>query len=219
MHNNVWLVTGAINTSWGLIDPHQRYQQTLNTLVSIKRKDPQALVLLLDSSMSELTQPQLHELHSHCDQMWSVGNRKICKLMNSTCMKGAGEAYMLLLGLNWIIQHALTPTRIFKITGRYSLTQEFDVKVHEQERHKYVFKTRGTHDWGTQFLHTRMWSVCGGMQEHTRWLIQQSCAHHITHACTIEESLFAHMDLTMLTEFDKIHCEGWIAPWNKLIQD
>jgi hypothetical protein len=219
MHSNVWLVTGAINTPWGLIDPAQRYHQTLKTLHSIKHKDAHAYVVLLDSSMNAMCATQLHELKSLCDQIISVGNRKICRIMNQACMKGAGECHMLLLGLQWITEQNILPHRIFKITGRYSLTNDFDVKVHEQLHRKYVFKTRGTHEWGSTFLHTRMWSVCGGLSEHATQLLQKSCLHHVTHNCTIEESLFHHMDLTLLTEFDKIHCEGWIAPWNKLIQD
>ena len=219
MHNNVWLVTGAINTPWGLIDPAHRYQQTLKTLESIKHKDAHAHVLLLDSSMHNLTPTQLYELNSMCDHVMGIGDRKICQIMNQACMKGAGECHMLLLGLQWIMQNHIAPPRIFKLTGRYWLTDTFDVHVHEHLQGKYGFKTRGTHDWGSQFLHTRMWSVCGDLISHAQQLIQKTCVHHITHNCTIEESLFHHMDLTMLTEFDKIHCEGWIAPWNKLIQD
>jgi hypothetical protein len=219
MHNNVWLVTGAINTRWGLITPELRFQQTLKTLHSIQHHDPQAHVLLLDNSDWDLAPDQITQLQSVCAHMISMGHRKICRIMNYACMKGAAEAHMLLLGLTWIQAHNLNPTRIFKITGRYWLQEKFEAHVHEHIMGKYVFKTRDQHEWGTQFLHTRLWSVCGGLIDHVRELIQKSCAHHVAHACTIEEALFMHMDLTLLTEFDNIHCEGLIAPWNKLIQD
>jgi hypothetical protein len=100
--NNVFIITSTINTQFGLISVEDRYQQTIATIDSIKQKDKNAVIILIDNSSVPLSDVQYNILNANATYFLDIGNRTPCKLLNKYCVKGAGEAYMLLVGLDLI---------------------------------------------------------------------------------------------------------------------
>jgi hypothetical protein len=220
MPANAWIVSGAINTQWGMIDPTSRYEQTVRTLQSIKLKDATACVILVDNSVWSLSPAQNRTLAKLSDHMFQVGDRKFSKLVNAGCMKGTGETHMWLLAMNHMAEQKIQAHRMFKLSGRYWLADQFDIHRFDGEQNRYCFKSRDLVPGGGHFFHIRMWGVCGQLTDHAIQFMKKSCAHYSakTHG-TLEEAMFDHMDLTLLTELDRIHVEGWIASSNQFVQD
>jgi len=217
--NNIFIITSTINTQIGLISVEDRYQQTIITIDSIKQKDKNAIIILIDNSSLPLSSEQLTILSDSVNYFLDIGDRTPCKLFNKNGVKGAGEAYMLLVGLDLIKKLNLLPKRVFKISGRYKLTDTFDISFYTDIYGKYIFKTRTTNEYNVTSLHTRLWSVCGSELADMKDLIAKSFYRHIVDNTTIEEAMFLNIDKTKLLEVEQIHCEGLIAPWSILINE
>lgn len=217
--NNVFIITSTINTNWGLISSNDRYLQTLDTISSIKQKDNTAIIILIDNSTQPLGNDQYDLLISKVNYFLDIGTRTPCKELNKSGAKGAGEAYMLLVAIDLIKQLNLNPKRIFKISGRYKLSNEFNINFYDTMYNNYVFKTRHINEYKLISLHTRLWSVCGSLINNMKELVSQSFYQHLVAKTTIEEAMFKIIDKDLLLETEHIHCEGFIAPWNQLIND
>jgi hypothetical protein len=218
IQNNVFIITSTINTNLGLISPENRFYQTLETIESIRQKVNNSIIILIDNSSFSLSESSYKLLSEKCDYFINIGQRSICREFNSQGIKGAGESYMLLVGLDIIEQQNIQCDKIFKISGRYKLSESFDILKYDTPS-KFYFKTRDKNEVGNYFLHSRMWAVCGTLFSEIKNLVEKSFNTHLKENITIEEAIYKNIDLTKLIEFDTIHCEGYIAPWNTLIRD
>jgi hypothetical protein len=214
---NTFIITSTINTQFGLISPENRFNQTLETIESIKSVN--CPIIMIDNSNFSLSCNQYKILKNKVDYFIDIGQRKHSLFFNKNGVKGAGECYMLLVALDILKKHFYESKRIFKISGRYKLSKEFNINTYNNLTKKYCFKTREKNDVGNYFLHSRMWSFCGTLLLEAENLIKNSFNTLLKEQITIEECIYKNIDFTKLIEFDKIYCEGYIAPWNILITD
>ena len=214
MSANVFIITSTVNTALGLISVQDRFIQTLETIKSIRSRVPNSVIVMVDNSSQSLDHQAMDYLASQVDHFLYIGWRRVCQTFNRFGIKGAGESYMLLVGLDFVQSRQLSAERIFKISGRYRLTERFNIEDYKQCHEKFCFKTRGQN-----FLHSRLWSGCGTRLNDMIELTKKSLNTHLQLNITIEEAIYKEIDFDRLVEFDEIHCEGYIAPWNKLIQD
>lgn len=219
MPPNAWVITSTIQTQWGLIPPQARYEQTVKTIASIRHHDPHAIIVLIEGSMQDLPPHVTQHLQSEVDHFLQVGWRHWMKHVNQHCMKGAGEIYMLLVALDLLASTHIQLQRVFKISGRYWLTPEFKLSDHVPHANRWVFRSRDLHESGVWELQTRLWSMCASLWSPTQQLLRDSCITMMQKGITLEQCMFANMNLTMLTELPNMNCEGYIAPWNMLIRD
>jgi hypothetical protein len=217
--NNIFIITSTIITQSGLISPYDRFLQTIETIDSIRKKLKNSIIILVDNSNLTFIGNESEKLISKVDYFFNISERKICQFMNKKEIKGAGESYMLLVALNFIKQTNLASKRIFKISGRYKLSDEFDINLYENLLGKFCFKKIDKNEYGKYFLHSRMWSFCNTLLDETIELVKNSFITHTKEDITIEEAIYKNIDLKKTVEFERIYCEGYIAPWNKLIRD
>lgn len=215
---NVFIITSTINTDLGLITPENRFYQTLETIESIRNKVNNSVIILIDNSSFPISEINYNSLCEKCNYLIYIGQRSICQVFNSQGIKGAGECYMFLVGLDVIEKQQINCDKIFKISGRYKLSETFDIDRYNTDG-RFYFKTRDKNEIGNFFLHSRMWAACGKIFYDLKKLVEKSFDTHLKENITIEEAIYKNMDLTKLIEFDTIHCEGYIAPWNTLIRD
>jgi hypothetical protein len=219
LNNPVFIVTSTINTPLGLIDPATRYSQTLDTIKSIRDK-VKGTILFVEKSTIPLSSDQQHLIERSVDHYIYIGDRTEVIYFNSNGIKGAGETYMLLVALDFIKTNNILTDRIFKLSGRYKLSENFNIDIYNKTMiGQYCFKTRDQHDHSLTFLHTRMWSFCISLLDDTRTMLQAAMKTHLIEEITIEEAIYKHINLQKLIELKTINCEGYIAPWNELILD
>ena len=218
--NNVFIVSSTIHTPFGLIHPVDRYKQTLETIESIRNKVKDSFIILVDNSTERIPDEQEKYLASLCDVYLYVGDRRDIIKLNKDGVKGAGEAYNLMVAFDYIEKH-LKPKRIYKISGRYKLSDNFDLAFHESLVGKFCFMKRGHHPGDYYpFFHARFYSMCGTILEDAKKLISEAWRTFMEKKdITIEQAIYINMDFDKLIEVDVIGAEGFIAPWNILIKD
>lgn len=215
----LFILTSTINTPHGLIDPETRFQQTIDSINTIKNKVPNSIIMLVENS-TELPKQIEDILLNLVDHYIYIGKRRDIIELNRNGVKGGGEAYMLLVAFDYIKNKNIKAKRIFKLSARYKLSNEFDINSYNDMNDNYLFKTRDKHDYQKDyFLHTRMWSFGYSLLDDTIEMISKSFGTLFVENITIEESIFKHINKSKLSEINRIYCEGYIAPWNELIID
>lgn len=192
---NVVLLTSAVYTNYGIYDPKTRIQQTLDTARSAKKYIPGAVVVLVDNSKTDVqndTSPEFEELIDLVDYYIDNSDDTDIKyfhdnVQNYDIGKNAMEALGIMKALTYIAENEdmkkeiADADRIFKLSGRYQVTDKFDITKfsNENTRDKYVFKKAqpswiNPQDTGvTTLLQTRLWSFTPGLLQDTISMYQQ----------------------------------------------
>lgn len=217
---SIFVVTSTINTNIGRIHRSERFLQTIETLESIKNHAPDSKIIFVENSLFPIGDQECQVISGLVDFYIDIGSRSLVRYFNIYGTKGAGESIMLLVALDLIEKNKISADRIFKLSGRYKLSTSFDLAEYYNSNfdNKLIFKKR--HLFLNKFcLDTRLWSFCSSLLNYSRTLLQESFRLLLFTGCTIEEAIFKNIDLNYLVEFEKIHCEGYLAECNMLIKE
>jgi len=159
----VFIVTSALCPNTGVFSKEQRYEQTLNTIKSIRSKVANSFILLSDSGPNPVPEEWKNNLIKLCDEVIFVKDDLIGQL-NNYKMQTPAEIHNMKNALQYLQYLELYKTnRVFKITGRSELTDNFDIMHYTSNpeiKDKYVFKT-SVDSWmgkGIKLYDTRIWS-------------------------------------------------------------
>ena len=182
---NIVLLTSALYTNYGIYNPQDRIKQTLDTAKSAKKYIPGAVVILIDNSKVDVQNedsPEFNELLDIVD--WYIDNSDDADIQyfhnnvqNYDIGKNAMEAIGLMKALTYLsgneelLEVIKDAGRIFKLSGRYQVTDKFDITAFDNEntKDKYVFKKAqpswiNPADTGVNtLLQTRLWSFTPGL--------------------------------------------------------
>jgi hypothetical protein len=214
---NVFVISSTINANIGYVNPRDRFRETLETIESIRRYSKDSLILLIDNSTLRLESNLESIIQKTADFYLYVGDRKLAIEFNKNGVRSAGEAYLFLVALDFIEKNIKEDIyRVFKISGRYKLTEEFDITEYQEERYKgmYCFRKNGSEE--DVCLHTRLWSFCYTLKSDVKSTIQKCFKTIFDKQINIEEALFLHVEKSKLIMKEKIHCEGRPALWNNV---
>ena len=182
--SNIFLVTSAIHGPGGMsgqLSSDQRIMQTVNTAVSIRKHVPDAKIYLLEGGIMPLNMQIRQMFLMHYDDILDYSTSEFIQFAHRqrdanrqeiTVIKGPCESYMLRETCK--ILTTTLQDRIFKISGRYQLSDEFNINAHNVPG-KYVFKTKEEClQWykdKTKPNHspyqykTRLYSFCGSIKD------------------------------------------------------
>jgi hypothetical protein len=134
-------------------DEQQRFEQTLKTIECIREKVPNSYVVLFECSSKPIDEKQKEILKEKANLFLEFYNEPVLKQIYEnlesrpeliTYGKSLLETRGLLNALYAIKQHNLfsDSQRVFKLTGRYLLNDDFDIKDYESKflEGKYVLK-------------------------------------------------------------------------------
>lgn len=176
--SNWFIVTSACNVDYGVYSLEEKFHQTCLTLDSIRQYCPDSKIVLLEASPTSLPDSKRGFLHWASDVYIDLaGDSKIMAMhnnLNTFAIKSPSETYI--TGLFLQRQDFLKETdRVFKLSGRYVLTDKFDVTQH-QNKGKFTFKTKEKctvyYDVNTKEnlepvseyqYKTRLYSFCGSL--------------------------------------------------------
>ena len=139
--SNVVLVTSAVYTNYGIYDTKQRIQQTLDTVKSAKQYIPDCTVILIDNSTTAIAQDDSDELNELIDLVdYYIDNsddKDIQHFHNNITNYDIGKNSMECIGMYKALAYMSTnaeimdiitsASRIFKLSGRYQVTDKFDI--------------------------------------------------------------------------------------------
>jgi len=134
-------------------DEEQRFQQTLETIECIRNKVPESYVVLFECSSKPIDEKKKDILKEKADLFLEFYKEPVLQQIYEnlekrpeliTYGKSLLETRGLLNALYAIKQHNLfsDSQRVFKLTGRYLLNDDFDIKDYESKflEGKYVLK-------------------------------------------------------------------------------
>ena len=153
----LFLVGSAINhfkeEDLSAFKAEERFQQTLDTIQSIKDKVPDAYILIYEGSETSIKQEYKDKFIEQSDLFLEFGNDPYMKSLYEnlhrdpdkfTFVKSMLECRCLQLVLNHMMQQNIfnDVTRVFKLSGRYKLNEYFDINDYKTRflMNKYVMK-------------------------------------------------------------------------------
>jgi len=243
---NIVLITSAIYTNYGIYNTQQRIEQTLETAKSAKEFIPNAVTVLIDNSKDEIQNDDSKELNELIEFVdYYIDNSEDPDMQffhqnvsNYDIGKNAMETFGLLKTLNHfktddeLINEIKNSDRIFKLSGRYKVTEQFnfDNFSNKNTKDKYVFK-KAQPAWidpvvtRTQtLLQTRLWSFTPGLLDETIELYKNISNNMMSvfnnnQYIDIEHSMSRFVPKDKLVELETVGLVGNIAPNGMMIID
>jgi len=130
---NLVLITSIIYTpniplsytnTRSIFSPNERYEQTKKTIETIKEKIPNVEIYLVECSL--LNDEQLEYLKNNTNYLLNLYDNIEARNCIHSISKSLGEGTMTYLALEDILQKNIVFDNLFKISGRYWLSDSFD---------------------------------------------------------------------------------------------
>lgn len=246
MSKHTVLITSAIYTNYGIYTTEQRIAQTLATAQSARKYIPNATIILIDNSKVDVQtdkSPELEELLDAVD--YYIDNSDDLdiqhfhnNIQNYDIGKNSMECIGMLKALTYIasdseLMSVITESkRIFKLSGRYEVTDKFDINKFDNETtaDKYVFKQSQpswipSADTGVErLLQTRLYSFTPGLFADTIELFKQIINNMFAtfnqqKYIDVEHSMAKFIPADKLVEIETVGLQGNIAPNGMMIID
>ena len=243
---NIVLLTSAVYTNYGIYKPQERIQQTLETAKSAKKYIPGAVVILVDNSKTDVqndTSAEFEELIDLVDYYIDNSDDEDIKFFHANVTnydigKNAMEAMGLMKALTYIhgdqdlTAEIADADRVFKLSGRYQVTDKFDISKfsNDNTKDKFVFKKAqpswiNPADTGVNtLLQTRLWSFTPGLLEETMNIYKKIIENMVRmfnegKYIDNEHSMSKYIPKDLLVELDTVGLVGNIAPNGMMIID
>jgi hypothetical protein len=220
---NLFIVTSALNADMGVVSRKDRFDQTVKGLLSIRKYVPDALILLTDGSPNKIDDEKLKALAHFANFAADFSDDAQITELAFNHQKSEAENLLMLKTLMLLQQDegmkdVLSDVgRIFKISGRTDLTDEFDVTEHIVPG-KYVFKKRiptwladSRKEFATDLLITRMFSFCPTLMNDYMKMCEDNILLVLQTMIDTEHAHFVNINKDLLVELDEIHCTGIVA--------
>lgn len=132
---NLVLITSVINTTSSRLSYTdtrscytnvERFNQTMQTIDSIKNRIINAKIILVECS--NLNEKQNKYLSENCDYILNLyGNEDLKNIILHHESKALGEGTQTIKALEYIIENKIVFKNLIKISGRYMLSEDFDI--------------------------------------------------------------------------------------------
>lgn len=138
-YDAIFLISSSITpTVQKFFSVEERFNQTLDTIRSIRKKVPKSYIILIDGSSNILIE-HFETLCNMVDKMLYLGQDDDVKNCVNFVNIGVGEQQLLYKGFNYIKLHNLhlSCDRIFKLGARYVLTDDFDIDKYSKTNYTF----------------------------------------------------------------------------------
>ena len=215
---NLFLVTSAIKPlDSAFFTNEQRMHQTIDTLISIRRKLPESIIVLAEASFNPLSDDEKIKLQQFCNGYIDLSTQPDVRGFSGLKLKSQAETALLFHTIATLKQQPFMREvkRIFKFSGRTLLDDGFNLNDYDNLFGKYVFKKRiptwmsKTVYGASDLLITRMYSFCPSLIDNYLEILGKNL-DLLNHMDT-EHAHFVNIPKKYLIEFDTIHCTGWLS--------
>lgn len=231
--DKVFLVNSAIDASHvpylSVFNTEERFKQTLDTLDSIDKHCPGSAKYIFDMSPSVLSDEYMRVI-SERPNTWFIdmGKHEYVQMYSLNGLRGVAETYAFGGFLDWFKQQNVQCKRIYKLSGRYTLNDNFvpDSPLYD---HAFVF-AHALPSWmdehqqqksGCNRLYRlRLWHMDYTLLEDFTQLLPKVFEDCVTHGVDIEHAYYKHIFGNYKTvEVDKIGVTGVIGPSGEFIDE
>lgn len=237
MTQHAFMITSAINTKFGVFTAEERLQQTLDTIHSINARAPGSKIFLIEMAAIPLGEAQRATLGALVDGIIDFDEDPDVKDIfngseNWDWVKNATEVMCFSQAIeNLMAMGAFGDVdRIHKISGRYYLSDNFDLERYEQFPDKIFVKQRMASQFplpmtlvANQYM-SRLWSWPTALTDEVIRAYEDGflyIAHRIAEGgyCDIEHMLFKFLPAEHVHEVEMTGVSGNIGPNGMRVDD
>ncbi len=117
---------------------NERYEQTLESIKSIKDKIPNVEILFCECSDLDKYKDLENVIKENVDYYFNFFQDKFVKNNVNSKLKGYGEASILLKGINELLKMGKNYKNIFKLSGRYYLNNNFNYNIFNNNKNIFT---------------------------------------------------------------------------------
>ena len=234
----LFILTSALNTKFGVHSNEQRLQQTIDSVASIRRYCPEASVAVVEMGGIPSTVEQITTLENLVDYYYNFSdNEAVQGIFHSTenwdIVKNTTEV-MIFGELLTQLTEATIPEqfdRIFKMSGRYQLTERFDPGYYDTvpdrivvlERKNSQFPAQVTDGMEYQYM-SRLWSWPAAQTDaiidsYTRGFVGMAQRLDAGGYFDIEHMLYYYLPTDLVTQIPFVGLRGLLGPNGTQIED
>lgn len=231
----VFVVSSAIHAKHGIYKTEERLAQTIETCKSIKERTG-ADVFVLDGGCEYITEEEQSQLNDHIDLFLSYAKvqqiQEIQQVPNHDIVKNMIEIMMYGMFFTEYKQKLIDGyDRVFKISGRYTLNDNFDLDFHMNQKDKIVIRGPYTTQFNAQITGgvvlqymSRLWSFDSNLTSYITEVYQNMLAHMVDRLnnkgyIDIEHLLYEHLNSKIVVNPKMIGIQGNIAPNGREISE
>jgi hypothetical protein len=108
----------------------ERYAQTKNTIESVKRIPNKKTIMIECSDLSEEEESYFKNNVDIFINLYKANNQGLVNNIHSAS-KSLGEGTMTIVALNYLLQNNIDFKYLFKLSGRYALTDKFNYDIYD----------------------------------------------------------------------------------------
>ncbi len=207
MSNDIFLVTSVINTSTNpftytdvrsVYSTEERLEQTLKTIESIRSLNDKTKIMLVDCSV--LTEDQEDRIIKSVDYYIQLNkDNYIFNICHNSNKKGYGEIVKTKIAIEYILYNNIVFDRLFKISGRYYLSDKFDKNNYSSSL--YTIKLNSS------VLYTVPYNLLNNFNSTCEDMIK---IYENTHEKSLESLVTDYLNPRVLIA-DKLGIEGYVS--------
>lgn len=235
---NLFILTSALNSKFGIYTPEQRTQQTIDSINSIKKYAPGATIAVVEMCGTLPTQEQVDAIKPHVDYFFDCStDEAVQTIYNSTdnwdVVKNTTEVMVFGNLLGKLIEEGIADKfdRIFKMSGRYLLTENFDPAYYETVSDRIVVLARKMSQFpapvtgGMQFQYmSRLWSwpanrTIDVAEAYGEGFVAMAMRIAQGGYFDIEHMLFKYLPADSVTEVPRVGLTGLLGPNGVRVED
>lgn len=225
----LFVVSSAIHANWGVYNAQERLAQTIGTCRSIRDRVPNCDIVVLDGGTKNLEQEEQNQIKDHLDMFYSFADadnvKQVQSIQNWDIVKNMIE--IMIFGSYYSgAKDTLRSKykRIFKMSGRYVLNDDFDLEKHINAKDKIVVRGPYTSQFNSQITGgvtlqymSRLWSFDASLIDYIAEVYKEMFKHMQSRLqesgyIDIEHMMFHHLRSDLVETISKIGIQGNIAP-------
>lgn len=229
MFDGIFFINSALNVEQlSIFDNEQRYEQTCETLASIDKYCPNSAKFIFDSSPNPIELSKLEHI-TNKPNTWFIemGQHEGVKLFSLNGMRSMAECYSFMGFLSWFKEQNIVSKRIYKLSGRYTLTDNFVLNDKRYDE-SFVF-AKALDSWmpdtiqkeadASKLYRLRLWhmdySLLDSFENELPMIFDDCSTYHID----VEHAYWKRLHKYKVIELEKIGVKGIIAPSGEEIDE
>jgi hypothetical protein len=228
MYDGVFFINHALKVNQlSVYSEEERFKQTLQTIESIDAKCPNNAKFMFDSSPMCPNREYISELSDRgVSILWCGAEPNVQKFSNAG-LRSLSECISFMMFLDWFEKQNVQAKRIYKLSGRYRLTDNFvlddssykDAFVFSESLPSWMTPERIQQTKADKLFRLRLWHMDFSMLDIFREklpIIFNDCRYN---GIDVEHSYYKNLRLYNTVEVKKIGVCGNIAPNGEFIDD
>jgi hypothetical protein len=229
MYDGIFFINHALNVKQlSVFDNRQRFEQTLETLDSIDKHCPNNVKIIFDQSPYDVDESYLRTI-GEWKNTWflDMGKHQGVQLLSLNGQRSNAECYAFMGFLEWFKQQDFISKRIYKLSGRYTLTENF-ILDDPSYKNAFVFAT-ALDSWMAKqiqdqakvdkLFRLRLWHMDYSLLDTFDKELPNIFKDCADYGIDVEHSYYKHLHKYKTIEVDKIGVKGIIAPSGEHINE